>query len=70
MMPEFEKAAFALKVGQVSDVIRTPVGFHIIKVTERYEDNSHSMWFAAERLRALNDFRRKLQESAKIERFI
>jgi len=33
--PEFDAVMFSLKPGEVSDVIRTEDGFHILKVTER-----------------------------------
>ena len=42
-VPEFEKTAFSLPVGQVSDLVKTQYGFHIIKVLEK--ESAHTKPF-------------------------
>ena len=37
MVPPFEKAAFALEVGELSQPVRTQFGWHIIQLHERTE---------------------------------
>lgn len=42
-MPEYEKVAFSLPKGAISDVVKTQIGFYIIKVVDK--ENAHTKSF-------------------------
>jgi peptidyl-prolyl cis-trans isomerase D len=43
MTPEFEKAAYALSKGQISDVVKSTDGFHIIRLDDKQEAHTKSL---------------------------
>jgi peptidyl-prolyl cis-trans isomerase D len=58
MVPEFDQAAFAMKPGEISDLVKTQYGYHIIKVSEKRAASTKS----------LDEVRAQIEDQLKWER--
>lgn len=67
MVPPFSAAAFALQPGQVSDVVKTRFGYHLIRVTERQPETNMAFNDVKE---AISTRLRQEQEGKKIDAYL
>jgi peptidyl-prolyl cis-trans isomerase D len=58
MVPEFDTAVFALEPGQVSDLVKSQFGYHIIKLTDKKPGT----------VKSLNDVKAQITEQLAMER--
>ncbi|MBF0494683.1 MAG: peptidylprolyl isomerase [Candidatus Omnitrophica bacterium] len=61
LMPEFENACVNLSVGEISGVVRTKLGYHIIKLTDRQAPEVMPLANVKEKIKA-EIYKRKRQE--------
>ena len=70
MVPTFEEAAFSLEPGEISEIVPTDYGFHIIKVLEKGNQPLDPALAEQAQMQAFNDWFIGVRAGAEIERLV
>ncbi|MFC1524540.1 peptidylprolyl isomerase [Thermodesulfobacteriota bacterium] len=80
MVPEFDNAAFSLKKDEMSDIVTTQFGYHLIKVTDIKPEETAALGDVQDQIKQfllqqrvkieLEKYVEQLKKDAKVERFL
>lgn len=69
MVPEFEEAAFSLKVGEISKPVKSQFGYHIIQVLGHQDMPLNASQYQQKKETAFSDWLKDIRDKAEVQTF-
>lgn len=67
MLPEFDQAVFAMEIGELSEIVQTPVGYHLIRKLGHVEGGPAELPDVSDRIR---EFLRHVRRGERISEYV